>query len=690
MWPADRWRATLDAVTEECGAAWYIAMPDGWDLDLGYLSVFDSVVPYMDRYYKDDHLLKSYARVAERVRSAGKPSIATVIGGGSHVRKLGFDIDRSGGKYIRQRFDLAQRIKADWVAITSWNEWFESNQIEPSREYGFEGIKYTRELSAAFKGVRLAPLEGAALSFACRQSGSTKEITVTNTGRQNVYFVTCRKGQAIRSRIAYVLHPGEHETVPVEGAGDEGMGYLADGSEVRALKQKNARDIGDASILPVVAKGYPARNNIHGSLAVYARNPHDFQDAKGRPVVLIGDYTWGTFSDVEYDYRAMFDTLKACGLNFARAWVWWGNETGFDQVPPQNYHRVNIVPFQRTGPGSANDGRPKYDLTRFNPAFFKRLQDVCRAARQRGIFLQLTLMDAWMIKHPHLWKLHACHRDNNVNGVDGDPKETGRGTDGEKGFCSMGNPKVLEVQKAFIRKVLDAVNRFDNILFEIANENYYNPEWEKHLCEFIHQYEKDKPKHHLAMPLDLPNHDYGGIKTWDLEALHANLLKARALSQPLIFDTDGIGSPEDAVIRKAAWTAFVSGGHVDYLDDSLQPGSGFHGDYKGSRRAALRQQLGYLARFTKQVRFWEMQPDDALVKEGHAFAMASSKELVAYLPDGGSVTLITDRLEDRLIARWLNPLTGTWLDAGAAAGTPHRFTASDNNDWVLYIKAARR
>ena len=226
---------------------------------------------------------------------------------------------------------------------------------------------------------------------------------------------------------------------------------------------------------------------VTSPLRAHPTNPYYFQDNQSKGVILIGDYTWGTFSDIDYDYAAMFDTLKANGLNFARVWVFWGNETGSGD-------RINVVPFLRTGPGNANDGRPKYDLTQFNPAFFQRLRAMCTAARKQGIYLQLILFDAWMLKHSHLWKLHAYHRDNNINGVDGDPRNTGTGIDGQDGFCSLDNPKALEAQKAYICRVVDAVNEFDHILFEIANENYYNEQWELRLCDFIHDYEKTRPK----------------------------------------------------------------------------------------------------------------------------------------------------------------------------------------------------
>jgi len=73
----------------------------------------------------------------------------------------------------------------------------------------------------------------------------------------------------------------------------------------------------NATLMPTASN--PTRDLV---LAVYQRNPYYFWSPDGKPVVLIGDYTWGTFSDVDYDYKAMFDTLKANGLNFARVWVW--------------------------------------------------------------------------------------------------------------------------------------------------------------------------------------------------------------------------------------------------------------------------------------------------------------------------------------------------------------------------------
>jgi hypothetical protein len=454
--------------------------------------------------------------------------------------------------------------------------------------------------------------------------------------------------------------------------------------------------------LPAPAQGAPPRGR---ALSIYAPNPAYFQSAQGKPLLFIGDYQASPTGptavpiDPNYDYELYLDTLKAAGLNFAKVWINYGIEAEYDsETSFGGYHRFNLMPYLRAGPGLANDGRAKYDLTKFNPLYFDRVAAFCAAARERGIYLHLVLIDAWIFRVPSLWKFHAYNRANNVNDVDGDPTGTGRSTDPEQGSCSLGNAHVLEVEKAYIRRLVDTVNDFDNILFEVANENYYNPRWELSLAAYVHDYEESKPRHHLVMPLDLPDHDYGGVtygadshndhtkswKTWDLTQLHGKLLAARGLEQPLIYDTDGIESNDNPVQRKGFWTAFASGGHVDYTDYSFQPEIG--GDERGLRRADTRQQLGYLAAFTRQIRFWEMHPVD-WVRAGDGYALASPEEAVVYLPGGGKIDLNMQDLAGRFAVKWYNPRNGLFSDASTVAGgKTSTFAAPGPRDWVLYLR----
>lgn len=417
-------------------------------------------------------------------------------------------------------------------------------------------------------------------------------------------------------------------------------------------------------------------NTLH-TLRIHPDHPQYFQSPAGLPLLLIGDYTWGTFSDLDFDYGAQFDALRASGLNFVRVWLWWGCE----QFPPPD-DKPHLEPFLRPGPGTANDGRPKYDLSRFNPAFFDRLRVFCQAARERRLFLQLITVDAWMLKHAHLWKLHAFHRDNNLNGVDGDPRNTGTGIDGQQGFCSLGNPKALEFQKAYLRKLVETLSDFDHVLIEIANENYYSAEWERRLCEFIRELERTKPRQHVLMPLDLLSHS-SVVQTWEPKIIRAALLEKRSLRQPLIFDTDWMINSNDVEVRRAMWTAVLSGAHFNYMDDSLE----FRAKPAPDKRAALHRQIGHLAAFMRPLKPWEMQPDDALMKSASAFAMASTRELAAYLPGGGAVTLHLNRLAGPLTARWFNPRQGKFTDAFAVqGGRTAELRAPDTDDWALLLQ----
>lgn len=400
--------------------------------------------------------------------------------------------------------------------------------------------------------------------------------------------------------------------------------------------------------------------------------------------MILGDYTWETFSGVNSDFVKMFDSLKSRGLNLARIWLWWGCE----ELPSGNsfpyVKKLHIEPFLREGSGLANDGRPKYNLDKFNPAFFARLTEFCKAAEKRGINLQLMMMDAWMIKHDYLWKLNAFNRDNNLNNADGDPQNTKKGTDGKQGFCSMGNPKVMEYQKAYIQKVVETVNSFENIYFEIANENYYNEEWELSLCDFIKEIELKMPYQHMTIRRDFPSHSYV-VQKWDPGTVHKGIMEKRNLNVPLLFDTDWIINKNDDEVRKAAWSAVSSGAHFSYMDDALE----FRTDsnYK-DKRAALHKQIDNIAKFMKDLKPWEMTPDDSLVKSGLSFAMANNNVLFAYLPGGGEVSIDLSAMRGNIMAKWYSPITGEFgLEFKVVGKSETIFSAPDKNDWTLLIKS---
>jgi hypothetical protein len=66
-------------------------------------------------------------------------------------------VDRSNGSVYDAQWTTAIDTGADWAVVTSWNEWWENTQIEPSERYGTTYLQRTRVWSDAFKASSRIP-----------------------------------------------------------------------------------------------------------------------------------------------------------------------------------------------------------------------------------------------------------------------------------------------------------------------------------------------------------------------------------------------------------------------------------------------------------------------------------------------------------------------------------------------------
>ena len=259
--------------------------------------------------------------------------------------------------------------------------------------------------------------------------------------------------------------------------------------------------LGGSTFLSKVAG---ARIKADGPLRVHPTNPRYFTDgtksADGTPkaVYLTGSHTWANLiergpSDPPpvFDFDAYLDFLEKHNHNFIRLWsrhVSWYTNYGSEQL------WARPLAWQRTGPGKALDGKPKFDLTKLDPAYFERLRTRIKAAGDRGIYVSVMLFGGYQEAGPN-WTGNPFHRDNNINGIDGDPNNDGNGWETQ---TAAEIPKeVAEVQRAYVRKVVDTVNDLDNVLFENANEGpESSTDWQYDMVRFIHREEAAKPKQH--------------------------------------------------------------------------------------------------------------------------------------------------------------------------------------------------
>src|SRR5690348_13693716 len=118
------------------------------------------------------------------------------------------------------------------------------------------------------------------------------------------------------------------------------------------------------------------RSTFQGPLRVHPTNPRYFTDHSGRAIYLAGSHTWFNFQDggpvdppPTFDYKAYLDWMGRYGHNFIRLWAWeqarWAPWEGEFFAAPHAY--------ERTGPELALDGKPKFDLEKFNENYFNRL-----------------------------------------------------------------------------------------------------------------------------------------------------------------------------------------------------------------------------------------------------------------------------------------------------------------------------
>jgi hypothetical protein len=60
-------------------------------------------------------------------------------------------VDRLNGSIYDEQWRTAIDTGADWVVVTTWNEWYENTQIEPGERYGSAYLERTRAWVDAFK-----------------------------------------------------------------------------------------------------------------------------------------------------------------------------------------------------------------------------------------------------------------------------------------------------------------------------------------------------------------------------------------------------------------------------------------------------------------------------------------------------------------------------------------------------------
>jgi hypothetical protein len=248
-----------------------------------------------------------------------------------------------------------------------------------------------------------------------------------------------------------------------------------------------------------------------GPLVVSSANPRYLAKPDGSIQFLAGVHTWANFQDwgtadppPVFDFTGYLAYMTARGMNYCRLWAAWefSNWTGSANTSWSNGYFGQGCPYKRTGPGNANDGKLKYDLTQFDQNWFDRLRARIIACRDANVYCQILIFNPFPV----------ANGPNTTNG--GLPMQSGNNINSVAitltDYWTLNDSTITTLQDAFIQKIIDTVNDLPNVLYEVANEpGSGSLSWQTHVVTKIKTYQAGKPYQHpvVMSGYSLPDSD---------------------------------------------------------------------------------------------------------------------------------------------------------------------------------------
>lgn len=422
-------------------------------------------------------------------------------------------------------------------------------------------------------------------------------------------------------------------------------------------------------------------------LALHPDNPHYFT-WRGKPTILVtsGEH-YGAVLNLDFDYVRYLDELQRHGLNHTRTFtgVYRENATAFQITDntlaplPDRYS----CPWARSEQPGYHAGGNRFDLTRWDDAYFERLKDFMAQAARRGIVVEVTLFCP-MYKDA-MWDDCPMKASNNVNGV---------------GSCSLNevytlkHRDLLKVQLAVTRKIVTELRDFGNLYYEVCNEPYFGGvtmEWQHAIADAIVAVEKDFPQRHL-ISMNIANgrkkvegpHPNVSIFNFHYCVPPDTVAMNYGLNKVIGENETGFRGKDDLLYRTEAWDFLLAGGalynNLDYSFTAKHPDGTFR-DYKspGGGSVELRQQLGILKQFFDGLDFTRMRPDNSvvrrvmpeltssgLVQRGQAYAIClhvplpnKPKSIADHSRDQIDASLTLELPHGEYSVEWVNTKTGS-------------------------------
>jgi len=422
-------------------------------------------------------------------------------------------------------------------------------------------------------------------------------------------------------------------------------------------------------------------------VALHPDNPHYFL-FRGKPTVLITSAEhYGAVLNLDFDYRKYLDTLAKDGLNNTRTF-------SGAYVEPLGAFKITrntlapdkgrfIAPWARSDTSGYPHGGNKFDLTKWNADYFKRLKDFVTHAGRRGVVVEYTFFCPFYEEGQ--WKLSPQNAANNVNGIGAVSRTNVYTLDKHDGL--------LAVHEALVRKVVAELKDFDNVMYEICNEPYFGGvtlAWQHRIADVIADAEKDFPNKHLITQ-NIANgkvkieNPHPAVSVFNFHyAQPADTVSLNYHLNKVIGDNEtGFRGTNDLPYRVEAWEFILAGGALyNNLDYSFVAGHEdgtfvFPADQPGGGNPAFRRQMKILKNFIHDFDFLRMKPltsaletvsldagyaTRVLAQPGKAYAIylgpKNPREAAKQKPQDCNATIAIELPGGTYRSQWINTLTG--------------------------------
>jgi hypothetical protein len=394
---------------------------------------------------------------------------------------------------------------------------------------------------------------------------------------------------------------------------------------------------------------------------------------RGEPVVLITSAEhYGAVLNRNFDYGSYLKTLQAEGMMLTRTFSGaYCEPVGAFKITNNTLAPAKdalICAWARSStPGYANGGH-KFDLSQWDPAYFRRLRDFVTQADQHDIVVELVLFCPFY--KDAMWLLSPMNAGNNVNGI---------GAMGREEVYTLKHPDLLAIQDAMVRRIVTELRDCDNLYYEICNEPYFGGvtlEWQAHIAATIVDTERKLGVRHLiaqniankTQKIAQPNPQVS-IFNFHYAKPPTAVAENYGLERVVGDDETGFAGSDDQAYRVEGWNFILAGGGIyNNLDYSFQVG---HEDGRGTIAAPggggvqFRRQMHILREFIHGFDFVHMGPDSSVVQGGlpekaSVYVLAQPNRAYALYVSAcnGPIHLELDLAPGRWQGQWVNTKTG--------------------------------